>query len=217
MLAFASCSKHHMSVSSTVDPSSKTYLALGDSYTIGQSVSETERFPNQAVQLLRAQGIKINNPEIIATTGWTTRNLMDAINASSIKINYDVVTLLIGVNNQYQGRGLDEYKAEFTQLLNRAIDLAANKPTHVVVLSIPDYSGTPFAQNADKVKIAREIDDFNSANKIISSKLGVNYIDITPISREADPSLVASDGLHPSGKQYKRWVDLLVPLMKQIL
>ena len=199
------------------DPSAKTYLALGDSYTIGQSVTEAERFPNQTAQLLRDQNIKINNPTIIAKTGWTTRNLIDALNATTLSNNYDVVSLLIGVNNQYQGRNIDEYKTEFTLLLNRAIQYAANKPTHVFVLSIPDYSVTPFASGSDRARIAAEIDQFNAANKTTSIQLGVNYLDITPISREPDPSLIAGDGLHPSGKQYKRWAELLAPMMKQVL
>jgi lysophospholipase L1-like esterase len=199
------------------DPAAKTYLALGDSYTIGQSVSEAERFANHTVQILRSQNIKINDPKIIATTGWTTKNLLDAINAVTLPTNYDVVSLLIGVNNQYQGRSLDEYKSEFTLLLNRAIDYAGNKPSHVFVLSIPDYSVTPFASGSNKTKIATEIDQLNAANKTIASQLGVNYLDITPISREPDPSLIANDGLHPSGKQYKRWADLLAPMIKAIL
>ena len=195
----------------------KTYLALGDSYTIGQSVLGAERFPNQTVSLLKSQGIKINDPKIIATTGWTTKNLIDALNANPPQNNYDVVSLLIGVNNQYQGRSIDEYKTEFTLLLNRAVQFAGNKPKHIFVLSIPDYSVTPFANGYDKAKIAAEIDQFNSENKKISIQLGVNYLDITPISREADPALIASDGLHPSGKQYKRWADLLAPMIRQAI
>lgn len=216
--ALISCSKKSMPNPTPSDPSAKTYLALGDSYTIGQSVFEAERFPNQTVSILRAQNIKINDPKIIATTGWTTKNLLDALNATSnLPTNYDVVSLLIGVNNQYQGKSIDEYKIEFTSLLNRAIQYTANKPTHVFVLSIPDYSVTPFASGSNKPKIASEIDQFNAENKRISLALGVNYLDITPISREPDPALIASDGLHPSGKQYKSWTDLLAPLMKQIL
>ncbi len=206
-----------MSIPAPTDPSAKTYLALGDSYTIGQSVAEAERFPNQTVTLLRARNLKINDPKIIATTGWTTKNIIDAINAATPANNFDVVSLLIGVNNQYQGRSMDEYKTEFTLLLNRSIQYAGNKPTHVFVLSIPDYSVTPFAGGSDRARIAAEIDQFNSANKTISLQLGVNYLDITSISREADPSLIAGDGLHPSGKQYKRWADLLVPLMLHAL
>lgn len=199
------------------NPAFKTYLALGDSYTIGQSVTEPERFPNQTVGLLRAGNIKINDPKIIATTGWTTRNLIDALNTTNLQNNYDVVSLLIGVNNQYQGRTIDEYKTEFTLLLNRAIQYAGNRPTHVFVLSIPDYSVTPFASGSNKTKIASEIDLFNSENKKISLQLGVNYLDITSISREPDATLIATDDLHPSGKQYKRWADLLAPMMKQAL
>ncbi len=214
--AIFSCSKK-MTNTIPTDPSAKNYLALGDSYTIGQSVSEAERFPNQTLQLLRAQNIKINDPKIIATTGWTTKNLLDAINAVTLPTNYDVVSLLIGVNNQYQGRSIDEYKTEFTLLLNRAIQYAGNKPTHVFVLSIPDYSVTPFASGSNKTKIAAEIDQFNAANKTITLQLGVNYLDITPISREPDPALIANDGLHPSGKQYKRWADLLAPMIKKVI
>ncbi len=212
-LQLFSCSKKNMSQTNPIVPTAKSYLALGDSYTIGQSVSEAERFPNQTVSNLRTQNIKINDPKIIAATGWTTKNLIDAVNSANLQNNYDVVSLLIGVNNQYQGRSINEYKTEFTLLVNRAIQYAGNKPTHVFVLSIPDYSVTPFAQSSDRAKIAAEIDQFNSANKTISLKLGVNYLDITTISRETDPSLVANDGLHPSGKQYKRWAELLAPLM----
>ena len=195
-----------------ISDTSKTYLALGDSYTIGESVSAADRFPDQAVSLLRARNIKINDPKIIATTGWTTQDLINALDADPLKNNYDIVSLLIGVNNQYQGRSIDEYKIEFTLLLNRAIRYAGNNAMHVFVLSIPDYSVTPFAQNADGAKISEEIDQFNSVNKMISSQLGANYIDITPISREVknDPSLIAGDGLHPSGKQYGLWTRLLV-------
>ena len=206
-----------MTQTNPIDPTATSYLALGDSYTIGQSVSEAERFPNQTVSNLRIENIKINDPKIIATTGWTTKNLIDAVNGANLQNNYDVVSLLIGVNNQYQGRSINEYKTEFTLLVNRAIQYAGNKPTHVFVLSIPDYSVTPFAANSDRSKIGAEIDQFNSANKTISLQLGVNYFDITSISRENDPLLVANDRLHPSGKQYKRWADLLAPLMKQIL
>ncbi len=197
----------------------KTYLALGDSYTIGQSVSEAERFPNQIVQLLNNDTIKISDPKIVAVTGWTTANLINALNSSPPQINYSLISLLIGVNNQYQGRSVEDYKIEFTLLLNNAIKYAGFKPNHVFVLSIPDYSVTPFAQNSDDKKIASEIDSFNLANKSISMQLGVHYLDITPISREAknDLSLIADDGLHPSGLQYKRWADLLAPMMNKVL
>ncbi len=196
--------------------SSKKYLALGDSYTIGQSVAVEDRFPNQTNRLLSAQGVAVNTPDIVAVTGWTTANLINALNTSLPANDYDFVTLLIGVNNQYQGRIIDEYKNEFTILLNRAIQYAGNRKSRVFVLSIPDYSVTPFAKGSDTASIAKQIDAFNLANKNITTAMGVTYIDITPISREAakDSSLIAGDGLHPSGKQYKRWADLLAPLVK---
>ncbi len=219
-----SCSKNN-SVAQTMIPdpnvndTSKTYLALGDSYTIGESVNVNERFPNQTAELLRLQNISIATPLIIGVTGWTTRNLIDALNASPPKSNYSLVSLLIGVNNQYQRKSIEEYKTEFTELVNRSIGYAGNRKSRVFVLSIPDYSVTPFAQGSDTARIAREIDQFNAANKTIALQLGVNYLDITPISREAknDPALIANDGLHPSGKQYKRWAGLLAPLMKSSL
>ena len=204
-------------VDTSITDTSKTFLALGDSYTIGQSVSVADRFPSQTVLILRGQNITIKDPQVIATTGWTTKNLIDAINTANLPTNFDVVTLLIGVNNQYQGRSLDEYKTEFTWLLTRAIQYANNRPTHVFVLSIPDYSLTPFAQTSDTAKIAREVAQFNIENKKIALQLGVNYLNITPISREPDPELLAGDGLHPSGKQYKRWADLLAPMIKNVI
>ena len=196
-----------------------SYLALGDSYTIGQSVAISDRFPNQVVKILQTDNIHISDPKIIATTGWTTHNLIAALDADPPQNNYSFVSLLIGVNNQYQGRTINEYKAEFTLLLNRAISYAGNNKSRVFVLSIPDYSVTPFAASSDTARIAREIDAFNQVNKDISTFAGVKWIDITGISREAksDPLLIAGDGLHPSGKQYSRWANLLAPLMKQAL
>jgi len=191
----------------------KKFLALGDSYTIGQSVSEADRFPNQTVRLLKEKGIDFSQPRIIATTGWATGDLLNATNNTNIQTDYDAVTLLIGVNNQYQGRSQAEYRAEFSTLLNRAIQYAGNKVKQVYVLSIPDYSVTPFAAGSDKPRIAREIDEFNAINKEIALAAGVHYIDITSISRETDTALIAFDGLHPSGKQYGRWAEML----KQII
>jgi len=229
-LSLISCVKKNdeafINIAPTVDTSDtskdssdtiKTYLALGDSYTIGQSVPDHERFPVQTVVFLRAKNISIKDADIIAVTGWTTGDLLNALNNNRPKNNYSFVTLLIGVNNQYQGRTLDEYKTQFTELLNRSIGYAGNNNKHVFVLSIPDYSVTPFAREADKENIAKEIDEFNTANKVISLNAGVNYIDITPASREAknDASLIATDGLHPSGIQYTKWVDLLVPAVLQ--
>jgi len=198
----------------------KNYLALGDSYTIGQSVNETERFPAQTVSLLAKDNISFNAPEYIAVTGWTTRNLINSINsAPPSKITYDFVTLLIGVNNQYQGRSQAEYAAEFTELLNTAIQYAGNRPKRVAVLSIPDWGVTPFANGRDRALIALQIDSFNVINKQIALAKTVNYIDITPSTRMAatDPSLIAGDGLHPSGKEYNKWAVLLAVVMKSVL
>ena len=198
----------------------KTYLALGDSYTIGQSVNESERFPAQAVSLLRKDTINFNAPEYIAVTGWTTRNLLNAIASTPpSKSTYDFVTLLIGVNNQYQGRSQTEYAAEFTELLNKAIEFAGNKPQRVAVLSIPDWGVTPFANGRDRNEIANQIDAFNAINKQITLNKAVRYIDITPSSRMAatDASLVAGDGLHPSGKEYQKWAVMLAGVIKAAL
>lgn len=213
------CKKNPAPTMQPYNAAAKKYLALGDSYTIGQSVQAAERFPYQTNLLLSAQGVAVNTPDIIATTGWTTTNLINALDANMPAKDYDIVTLLIGVNNQYQGKGIEEYKNEFTILLNRAIQYAGNNKMHVFVLSIPDYSVTPFAKNSDTAAIARQIDAFNLANKNITEQLGARYVDITPISREAaaDAALIAADGLHPSGKQYKRWAELLAPLVKNSL
>ena len=194
----------------------KNYLALGDSYTIGEAVPKNESFPFQMAIYLNVKNIKFNDPEIIAKTGWTTGDLLNALNNAPPKNkNYAAVSLLIGVNNQFQHKSLDEYKIEFSELIKKAIFYAGNINNHVFVLSISDYSVTPFARNYDPTLIAREIDTFNDASKVISLNAGVHYIDITPISREAniDPSLIAVDGLHPSGLQYKKWSELLAPSM----
>lgn len=209
---------------STVNPSpsapgSFTYLALGDSYTIGQSVESGKRFPALTEVLLRSYGIKISDPDYIATTGWTTGDLLNAVNATNVKNDYSIVSLLIGVNNQYQGKNLEEYKSQFTTLLQDAIKFAGNDKNRVFVLSIPDYSVTPFARASDTSRIAAQLNEFNAANLAISKSFGVHYLDITPISREAKTNLnlIASDGLHPSGDQYQRWADLLAPMMATVL
>jgi lysophospholipase L1-like esterase len=196
-----------------------TYLALGDSYTIGEQVAESGRFPVQTTALLREKGFSVADPQIIATTGWTTDELEAGIAAAHLQKSYDIVTLLIGVNNQYRGRSVTEYTLEFTALLQKAIAFAGNRPSHVVVLSIPDWGVTPYAAGRDREQIAREIDQYNAANKAIAREYQVPYLDITPFTREAaqDPELVASDGLHPSAKDYSRWAHALLPLLQQAL
>ena len=198
----------------------KSFLALGDSYTIGEAVLFSEKFPVQTVQYLRQQGINFSEPEIIAKTGWTTANLLNALaDAAPSKKSYDIVTLLIGVNNQYQHQSQQQYAEEFLILLNKAIQYAGNNKKRVIVLSIPDYSVTPFASGTDKALIAREIDAFNTINKAIAEQAGVNYLDITGYTRMAvaDATLLATDGLHPSGLEYKIWSDTLLPVIKVAL
>jgi lysophospholipase L1-like esterase len=189
-----------------------SYLALGDSYTIGESVPVYENFPYQVVQMLRQKGKAFQAPEIVAKTGWTTDELSAGIDKTSFLPSYDIVSLLIGVNNQYRGRPSDEYAVQFEALLKRAIAFAGGKPAHVFVISIPDWGATPFAADKDRAKIAEEINAFNAINLKISNQYKVHYINITPGSREAiaDPSLVAKDKLHPSGNEYAKWADLLV-------
>ena len=180
------------------------YLALGDSYTIGESVAPEERFPHQL-----ARELGIGEPQIIAKTGWTTDELNFAIDVAAPKGPFELVTLLIGVNNQYRGRSADQYRSEFKALLQRAIGFAGGDAKHVIVVSIPDWGVTPFAADRDRAKIAREIDQFNAINREEALRAGAKYVDITPISRRNDPALVAGDGLHPSGKQYAEWAKLI--------
>ena len=191
----------------------KSYLALGDSYTIGESVLPGQNFPFQLTSLLRSAGFEFEDPRIIAKTGWTTDELERGIDESGekepFKNQYALVTLLIGVNNQYRGRTIDNYRKEFESLLLRAISFAGNDRKRVIVLSIPDWGISPFAEGRDRKKIALEIDEFNKVNHEISSRCNIYYIDITPWTREAaeNPSMLASDGLHPSAAEYKRWAE----------
>jgi lysophospholipase L1-like esterase len=198
------------------DTGALTYLALGDSYTIGQSVSQDQSFPYQLTAQLNQQS-KVNAPNIVAVTGWTTNNLINGINNSGLTSStYDFVTLLIGVNDQYQGVSQDSYRARFIALLNTAMKFAKGNKNRVFVISIPDYSVTPYAAGSNTDAIAKEIDQFNAINKAESDKAGVNYLNITDISRQAatDGTLLAPDGLHPSGKMYGLWVQRLFPLVK---
>lgn len=188
-------------------PKTFTYLALGDSYTIGEAVPQDQSFPYQLNTLFGNN----TKPEIIAVTGWTTGDLKRGIEQRNLQENdYDIVTLLIGVNNQYRHYSKDEYRTEFIELLNTAISYAGGNKQHVIVLSIPDWGATPFGKSSgDPAAISADIDAFNAINKHETEKLGVAYVDITPASRRAgyETDLVASDGLHPSGKMYRLWVD----------
>lgn len=193
-----------------------SYLALGDSYTIGEQVQLAESFPYQTVQLLREAGIAFFAPEIIAKTGWTTDELMDAISRTRLLPKYDVVSLLIGVNNQYRGKSVDDFQNEFTQLLKAAIGFAGN-PKNVFVLSIPDWGVTPFASGKDTKKIVGEIDAYNNACRSIAGENKVTFIEITESQRSEATSadFLAPDGLHPSGKEYAKWAVLLAKAIRE--
>jgi lysophospholipase L1-like esterase len=195
------------------------FLALGDSYTIGQSVDENQRWPVQLVDTLRSSGLNIEDAEIIAQTGWTTAELMQAIASDDPEGPYELVSLLIGVNNQYRHLDTGEYRVELRELMQIAIQFAGDDAGRVIIVSIPDYGVTPFAQNMDPERIAEEINNFNAIKREESEKLGLYFIDVTPISRMAadDPTLLAEDGLHPSGKMYSEWVKLIFPLALDIL
>lgn len=185
---------------------SNTWLALGDSYTIGEAVPLHQRWPHQI-----ARRLSFSNPQYLATTGWTTRNLLDAIPKTTFAPPYTWVSLLIGVNNQYQGLDFSLYPAEFTELLKFAVSQTTDA-SHVLVLSIPDYSVTPEAQDKDPVKIQQEITQYNKANQQISEDMGARYCNIIPLSRQAseDKTLIAEDGLHPSGKMYQMWAEKIL-------
>jgi acyl-CoA thioesterase I len=197
----------------------KTYLALGDSYTFGQSVQENRRLPVQVSEQLSALWVKVAAPEIIAQSGWTTGDLLNRLrNAPPRFSNYNIVTLLIGVNNQYQGASQEQYRSEFTDLVTKAIGYAGNISNRVFVLSIPDWSVMPFAANRNRNLISKQVDSFNVINKEISFQKKVHYTDVTELSRLAvsDASLIADDGLHPSAEQYRLWANRLVPTIRVI-
>nr|WP_299415813.1 SGNH/GDSL hydrolase family protein [uncultured Emticicia sp.] len=196
-----------------------SYLALGDSYTIGESVSESERWPARLSEILTLNGLEVATPQIIARTGWTTDELKEKIFSKKITKTYDLVSLLIGVNNQYRGRSVEQFQAEFIDLLETAIKYGGNTPERVFVVSIPDWGITPFGGKGQNKTISDQIDLFNKVKKQETDKKGVLFIDITPISRQAinDASLIAEDDLHPSGKMYQQWAEIIAPkLLKKI-
>ncbi len=190
-----------------------TFLALGDSYTIGEAVGEAERWPVQLAALLQSRGHAVAEPTIIAKTGWTTDELAAQLDVVRLRVPFSLVSLLIGVNNQYRGRDAEEYRTQFRDLLERAIGFTGGDAGRVIVVSIPDWGVTPFAEGRDRAKIASEIDRFNSINREVTTALGARYVDITPGSRSAatDATLTASDGLHPSGAMYAAWARAVLP------
>lgn len=195
------------------------YLALGDSYTIGEGVAEGERWPVLLAQQLRADGIPLAPPRIIATTGWTTDELSAAMDAAEPLGEWDLVSLLIGVNNQYRGRPVADFAAEFAGLLDRALALAGGRPERVVVLAIPDWGVTPFAEGRDRASIAAALDAYNAAKRALCERRGVAFVDITGVSRRlgADPAMLAADGLHPGASLYREWMLATLPTLRERL
>ena len=205
----------------TDKPQATRYLALGDSYTIGEGVPDEGRWPAQLAAALRGEGIVLADPRIVATTGWTTDELDAAIDAAEPLGQFGFVSLLIGVNNQYRGRGVDEYREQFAALLRRAIGYAGGRRDRVLVLSIPDWGVTRFGRDSgrDLARISRELDAYNAAARDICAELGVAFVDITPVSRERglEETMMADDGLHPSAAMYAEWTRLALPVARGLL
>ncbi len=218
-ILFFSCSKSSLQSTNT-DSTSFSYLALGDSYTIGTSVANSKNFPRQLIDSLSNYGLKNEKFDILATNGWTTANLINGLNNANFNIKaYDLVSLLIGVNNQYRGQPIETFETEFRILIDRAISYSKLGKSHVVIVSIPDYSVTPFVSEGNKTKVEQEIKMYNDLSKKIADELEITYIDITPISKKAkdDLTLLASDNLHPSVKMYSLWVNLMINDILEIL
>lgn len=197
-----------------------SFLALGDSYTIGEGVPEHERWPVQLARQLASQGVALAQPQIVARTGWTTDELSIAMDDATLHPPYTLVTLLVGVNNQYRGRGRDEYRIQFRALLARAIALAGGEARHLIVVSIPDWGVTPFArgEGRDSGKIAEQIDAFNAIAREETATAHARFVDITGISRAPGVrGLLTADGLHPSGAQYARWLEVIAPAARDAL
>jgi lysophospholipase L1-like esterase len=188
-------------------------LALGDSYTIGEAVKPDERWPVRLAELLNARGVDVAAPTIVARTGWTSDELSAGIAAAGLSGTYDLVTLLVGVNDQYRGRALDAFRRNFSIVLERALALAARRSERVIVLSIPDWGVTPFGHDRDRARIAAEIDRFNAVVAEEARHAGTRCVDVTAVSRRAatEPNLVAGDGLHPSGAMYAEWARVVLP------
>lgn len=196
-------------------PDSLRYLAMGDSYTVGYAVDPAENFPNQLIGCLRASGGKWAAPALIAHNGWNTHDLLEGIRAGNVRGPFDLVTLMIGVNNQYRGYALPDYEADMLALVKKAIAFAGKKKEHVLVIAIPDWSLTPFASGKNPQQMSREVADFNSINARVSGKLGVTYLDFAAVYRQVstDPTMTAADGLHPSAKMYALWTRQLLAIV----
>jgi lysophospholipase L1-like esterase len=210
-----------MTTTDTLPATTTRYLALGDSYTIGEGVPAAGTWPFLLAAALRGCGIALDDPQVIATTGWTTDELAAAIDADPPQGTFALVSLLVGVNNQYRGRPLAEYRQQFEQLLQRAIALAGENARRVLVLSIPDWGVTPFAQAQarDAATVAREIDDFNAAARACCGDYNVAFVDIAPASREhgAEAAMLVDDGLHPSAAMYHLWMEQVLPIAADML
>jgi lysophospholipase L1-like esterase len=217
-LIAALLASHVATVTATAHPT--RFLALGDSYTIGEGVEEDGRWPVQLAHALRRDH-PIDAPEIVARTGWTTDELAAAMDQHTFHRPYALVTLLIGVNNQYRGRDLQNYRDEFRALLARAIGLAGGRPQRVVVVSIPDWGVTKFGHESgrDVAQIARELDAYNAANAAIAASLGAWHVDVSTISRDGGNSaaMLVADGLHPSVAMYRRWTEAILPVARKAL
>jgi len=194
-------------------PARARFLALGDSYTIGEGVARDATWPAQLGTRLAEAGVPVASPDLVAKTGWSTDELADAIDACKLVAPYALVTLLVGVNNQYRGRDPDNYRDEFAGLLERAIAFAGAEPGRVIVISIPDWGVTPFAgaQGVDAALTAAAIDAFNAIGHAVAGSRGTRWVDVTGLSRGIARDLLAPDGLHPSAGQYAYWVEAIMP------
>jgi lysophospholipase L1-like esterase len=197
----------------------KRFLALGDSYTIGEGVAEAERWPVHLCVMLRERGVAVEDPLIFARTAWTTDELVDAIADEKPSGPFDLVSLLVGVNDQYRARPVTGFVTEFAALLGIAKKFARKSASRVVVLSIPDWGATPFGEGRDRTLITREIDAYNESARRLTEKAGSNWVDVTVATRamQRDPALAAPDGLHPSSEMYRRWAELVLPIAAKVL
>jgi acyl-CoA thioesterase I len=204
------CKENDSENMKVVEEAPLKYLALGDSYTIGESVKPAQRWPVQLAERLRKEGFEIEDPRIIATTGWTTQDLLQAMDGQLSNEKYDLVSVLIGVNNQYQGKSIEAYEEDLNEIFKRAIGYSERGAAGVFALSIPDYGVTPFGASREE-EIGRELDEFNRVFEEVANQYEVDFFNITPISRRAkeEPELIAEDNLHPSGEMYRQWVDLI--------